>query len=108
MSGQLMLKNLEYWNRDSPNYQVWTAGTMDGIGCDGKWGWCPNSIPFFDNISWGQPPNNNNRGTKNCAALNWDGTRTPFLNDKVCSEPLHFICEVTNTLYKTEQNLKKN
>ena len=82
----------------SANYEVWTAGTMDGIGCEGKWGWCPSSVPFFDNITWGQPPVNNNCGTKTCAVMRWDATRKPFINDQDCSKPLHFICEVINLM----------
>ncbi|XP_065345316.1 uncharacterized protein LOC135942902 [Cloeon dipterum] len=73
---------------------VWTSGTDNGIGCVGKFGWCPDGTFLGSDAKWGatQP---DLPYVESCVHLNivgGDGSATHF-NNYPCDIASRFLCE---------------
>jgi hypothetical protein len=84
------------------NYEAWTSGTSEGIGCEKTWGWCPSGKVFNYSVPWNGGIANM-PGIEKCATVQ---TRSMIFNDRKCSERKTVICEVIPYLGLIYQQLR--
>lgn len=91
----------------SLNYEVWTSGTSDGIGCSNSWGWCPSGVPFGSHVIWnrGEP---SHPGVSYCSTMAWSQNNAPALYDVNCDNPRMVLCEVSEKVNKKFDSFATN
>lgn len=75
------------------DFEVWTAGTADGVGCENTWGWCPSGELFNPQIPFGGGAPSS-PGEENCASIRFGVSQPPEIHDSLCSSTHYYsICE---------------
>jgi hypothetical protein len=73
----------------------WTSGT--NLNYPVQYKWCSGGT-FYSGMPWGSGQPNNYQGNEYCVEITFtpnDATTNVRLNDYVCSNTRHFICEVS-------------
>jgi hypothetical protein len=84
-----------FWNGNA-GFDVWTAGTNDGIGCVRKHGWCPSGQLVHPGINFGAGEKSNMAVENGLAIYLLGNPATANLRDWPEGARLKFMCEVWN------------
>jgi hypothetical protein len=82
-----------FWNGNA-GFDVWTAGTNDGIGCIRKHGWCPSGQLVHPGINFGAGEKSNMAVENGLAIYLLGNPATANLRDWPEGARLKFMCEV--------------